>query len=92
MVKKIKVEIKMPSGMTISKLHVVPETTIRELKEKITFVDPNRQLLRCNDKNIFEERKTLEAYGITNGSVIELECLPSQNEMDRVRKEKERKD
>ena len=67
--------VKTPTGKTKLKVEAVSGDTIQDVKRKIMEeigIPPNQQLLMFNNREIEDERRSLESYNINSDSIIEL--------------------
>ena len=56
--------------MTISRLRVSEDITVGELKNKITFVAPDRQILSYDGIELDDDEMKIEELEITDGTVL----------------------
>ena len=67
--------VKTPTGKTKIKVEAVSGDTIQDVKRKIMEeigIPPNQQLLMFNNREIEDERRSLESNNINSDSIIEL--------------------
>ena len=67
--------VKTPAGKTKIKVEAVSGDTIQDVKRKIMEeigIPPNQQLLMFNNREIEDERRSLESNNINSDSIIEL--------------------
>ena len=67
--------VKTPTGKTKIKVEAVSADTIQDVKRKIMEeigIPPNQQLLMFNNREIEDERRSLESNNINSDSIIEL--------------------